>query len=136
MLKKIRSHSFVKLRCLVNTLIPYNAMKLYVYIFKILDLKRFGIFENITSNCRPQFSDFSQVLSTDSIEIIDRSIISTTDSHIKCIVCICVSFLYSCLTFETFLVSICPRNSTIRFKIISPGFLYHFMSDPLETCGS
>ena len=76
-------------------------MKLYVYIFKILDLKRFEIFENITSNCRPQFSDFSQVLSTESIEIIDRSIISTTDSHIKCIVCICVSFLYSCLTFET-----------------------------------
>ena len=24
-----------------------------------------------------------------------------TDSHIKCIVSICVSFLYSCLTFET-----------------------------------
>ena len=47
MLKKFRSHSFVKLRCLVNTLISYNAMKLYVYIFKLLDLKRFEIFENI-----------------------------------------------------------------------------------------
>ena len=32
---------------------------------------------------------------------MDRSIISMTDSDIKCIVCIYVSFLYSSLTFET-----------------------------------
>ena len=28
-------------------------------------------------------------------------IITSTNSHIKCIVCICVSFLYICLTSET-----------------------------------
>ena len=33
--------------------LSYNAMKLYVYIFKILDFKRFEIFENVPSNCRP-----------------------------------------------------------------------------------
>ena len=41
----------------VNAFNPYNAMKLYVYIFKRLDLKRFEIFKNIPSNCRPKFSD-------------------------------------------------------------------------------
>ena len=43
---------------LVDALIPYNAMKFYVYIIKILDFKRFEFFENIPSNCRPQLSDF------------------------------------------------------------------------------
>ena len=76
MLKKFRSHSFVKLRggfiislneSLVDALIPYNAMKLYVYIFKILDFKRFEISENIPSNCRPHsfqifFSKLSAIL--------------------------------------------------------------------------
>ena len=48
------------------------------------------------------FSKLSAILlSIDSIEIIDRSTISMTDSHIKYIVCICVSFLYSSLPFET-----------------------------------
>ena len=67
-------------------------MKLYVYIFKRPDLKRFEIFKNIPFNCRPQFSDFFSKIS---------AILLSTDSHIKCIVCICVSFLYICLTSET-----------------------------------
>ena len=67
-------------------------MKLYVYISKRLDLKRFEIFKNVPSNCRPQFSDFFSKIS---------AILLSTDSHIKCIVCICVSLLYICLTSET-----------------------------------
>ena len=67
-------------------------MELYVYISKRLDLKRFEIFKNIPSNCRPQFSDFFSKIS---------AILLSTDSHIKCIVCICVSLLYICLTSET-----------------------------------
>ena len=126
-------------------------MELYVYIFKRLDLKRFEIFKNIPSNCRPQFSDFSQryrlyyyyfsilrllilllffyitaiffskisailllffyitainittiFLYYGYIFLRDIGYITTsTNSHIKCIVCICVSFLYICLTSET-----------------------------------
>ena len=93
-------------------------MKLYVYIFKRLDLKRFEIFKNIPSNCRPQFSDFSQryrlyyyyfsilrlffyitaIFFSKILAILLRVLLN---SHIKCIVCICVSFLYICLTSET-----------------------------------
>ena len=93
-------------------------MKLYVYIFKRLDLKRFEIFKNIPSNCRPQFSDFSQryrlyyyyfsilrlffyitaIFFSKILAILLRVLLN---GHIKCIVCICVSFLYICLTSET-----------------------------------
>ena len=62
------------------------------YIFKRLDLKRFEIFKNIPSNCRPLFSDFFSKIS---------AILLSTESHTKCIVCICVSFLCICLTSET-----------------------------------
>ena len=55
LLKSVESHLN---ESLYNAVIPYNAMKLYVYIFKRLDLKCFENFKNITSNCRPQFSDF------------------------------------------------------------------------------
>ena len=93
-------------------------MKLYVYIFKRLDLKRFEIFKNIPSNCRPQFLDFSQryrlyyyyfsilrlffyitaIFFSKILAILLRVLLN---SRIKCIVCICVSFLYICLTSET-----------------------------------
>ena len=85
-------------------------MKLYVYIFKRLDLKRFEIFKNIPSNCRPQFQIFLKdigyittiFLYYGYIFLKDIGYITTsTNSHIKCIVCICVSFLYICLTSET-----------------------------------
>ena len=72
--------------------IPYNAIKLYVYILKRLALKGFEILKNIPFNCRLQFSDFFSKISAISL---------STDRHIKCIVCICVSFSCSCLTFET-----------------------------------
>ena len=61
-----------------------------------------------------------------------------TDSHIKCMVCICVSFLYSCLTFETLHYPWIPSfymPNEFHHELISLGFLYLFMSDPLETCG-
>ena len=121
-LKKFRCHSFIYLRWLyiissnenpVNALNPYNAMKLYVYIFKRLDLKRFEIFKNIPSNCRPQFSDFFSKIS---------AILLSTDSHIKCIVCICVSFLYICLTSETLhypwtLVFVLPLVTLLNLEV-------------------
>ena len=72
---------------------PTTRWNCMFYIFKILDLKLFEIFKNIPSNCRPQFSDFFSKIS---------AILLSTDSHTKCIVsCICVSFLYICLTSET-----------------------------------
>ena len=66
-------------------------MKLYV-TYSRLDLKRFKIFKNIPSNCRPRFSDIFSKIS---------AILLSTDRDIKCIVCVCVSFLYICLTSET-----------------------------------
>ena len=51
------------------------------YIFTYSKYLTFEIFENIPSNCRPQFLDFflkvlsAILLSTDNIEIIDRSIL-------------------------------------------------------------
>ena len=80
------------MRVQLFVVIPYNAMKLYVYILKGLALKGFEIFKSIPSNCRLQFSDFFSKIS---------AILLSTDRHIKYIVCIWVSFSCSCLTFET-----------------------------------
>ena len=102
-------------------------MKLYVYVFKRPDLKRFEIFKNIPFNYRPQFSDFFSKIS---------AILLSTDSHIKCIVCICVSFLYICLTSETlhypwipscyFSLSRCPTRKQNRdYAIYLLNVLYH-----------
>ena len=86
----------------VNALNPYNAMKLYVYIFKRLNLKRFEIFKNIPSNCRPQFSDLWFCM--------------------YCIHCFYLcQFLYICLTSETlhypWIPSSCYNNFFGNMKI-------------------
>ena len=93
------------MRVQLFVVIPYNAMKLYVYILKRLALKGFEIFKNIPSNCRLQFSDFFSKIS---------AIYLSTDRHIKCIVCICVSFLCSCLTFETLHYPWIPSSCLLR----------------------
>ena len=51
------------MRVQLFVVIPYNTMKLYVYIMKRLALKGFEIFKNIPSDCRPQFSDFFSKIS-------------------------------------------------------------------------
>ena len=94
MLKKF-CHSFIELRwliSLVNALMPYSVMKLYVYIFKRLHVKHFDIFKNKQCNSRHNFQIFFSIMS---------DILLSTDRHIESIICICVSFLYSCLTSET-----------------------------------
>ena len=105
--------SFLDLRFRVLTLrrsFTNGHMHAFSYIFTFLSVfksMRFGeytvakqnlyrhifeIFKNTPSNCRPQFSDFFSKTSATLL---------STDSHIKYIVCICVSFLYVCLTSET-----------------------------------